>query len=425
MKAPSYALRLIWPVLTLASILATNVLQSADASATPSPAPAPTYTSASLALHDLPAQPAPMAISGNSGPFDRWTLINSGEATSYYGLRWIKNQFVALGAHAIMVSPDGITWKNTDSALTGSFYDIATDGKIFVAVGDKGVLATSPDLNKWTHQPSLTTSRTYGVYWFNGQFLATGDSGALYSSTDGAVWTSRQLGGSYFHHGTLAGTGLVLADSDGITTTDLSSRRHYSTTSRMMDVAFNGNVLAAVGPGPDILMVSADGLSWQRAALNTDQGLSAVTWTGTQFVAGGSNTSIFISPDGGSWSKRSLGGSGVIYGLAGHGDTIVAVTSSGEIYTNQNVATVVPPEISFAPGPAGAVPQLELKCSTTDAKIFFTEDGKDPTPHSTPYTAPFSPAQSETIEVRAYKDGLAQSAISTADFIVNPPKVQP
>jgi len=406
----------------LLGAIAGRTLMGADMPPPSAPPSPPGYTSASLALLDPPDQPAPAPVTSNNtaGPFDRWTLVSSGETPGFFGARWIGNQFVALGQRAIMTSPDGITWRNPGASLSGTFYDIATNGNIFVAVGDKGGLATSPDLKTWTSQTSPTSGRIYGVYWFNNQFFATGD-GLVYTSAMGSAWSTQSFGGSYFHHGTLAGNNLVIADSDGVSITNGFSRRHISNPDRMMDVAFNNSLLVAVGSAPNPLWTSADGSSWQKSTPGSPESLGAVTWTGSQFVAGGGNSTILNSPDGNMWSVRSLGSKSNIYAVAGHGDTVVAVTATGEIYTNQNIAAVAKPEITFAPGAAGSVPQLELQCATADAKIFYTEDGKDPIPHSIPYAGPFSPAQSETIKVRSYKDGLAPSAVSSADFIIPSP----
>jgi len=398
------------------------------------PAPA-NYTSASLALLDEPEPPTPApriekTSAAPSDPLGQWSIVSSGETNVLYTVRWINHQFVVLGTKAILTSPDGINWQNNAGNLTNIFIDVVGNDSAsnFIAIGDNGTIATSPDLKKWTPQTSPTTVRLFTAFWYNGQFLALGNGGTTLTSPDGTHWVDVANNTSEtFHRGTQVGGRLIVASYEGIVSSPngLVWSRALRSSNRMVDVATNGKLVVAVGGTPDNFRVSTDGVTWSPYSLGTTEQLNAVIWTGNQFVAAGGNGTILNSPDGATWSLRTLGGNYTIEGVAGHDNTFVAVTSAGLIFTNQKVATVARPEISFAPGPAGSVPQLELKCATANAKIVYTEDGTDPTSQSTTYTAPFSPTQSETIKVRAYKDGLAQSAISSAKFIINPPKAQP
>jgi len=410
---------------TLAGFTLPLSLNGAESTAAPA-----NYTSASLALHDEPAQPPtatpPQASSTTNDPLAQWTMVSSGESDGYTTVRWINKQFVALGAKAIMTSPDGVTWRNTAGNLTGSYYDMASNpsASTFVAIGNNGTIVTSTDMKKWAPQSSPITVRLFSVFWYNGQFLALGDNGTILISPDGARWSSLVSNvGETFHHGTVLGNSLLMASYEGISTsTDGQTWRYMLRTSnRMMDIATNGKLAVAVGGTPDNFRITTDGVQWVRSSVSTVEQLNAVTWTGNQFIAAGDNSTILNSPDGMTWTLRTLGGNYGIEGLAAHDNIFVAVTNGGLIFTNQKVAAVARPEISFAPGPAGSMPRLELKCATPNAKIYYTEDGKDPLSGSIPYTGPFSPAQSETIRVRAYQDGMAPSAVASADFIVNSP----
>jgi len=416
--------RLLWPIFFAALMGLVRSYPASGADSAPAPA---NYTSASLALRDEPA-PAPALDNNNSAttstdPLAQWTIVNSGETSEFFTVRWINHQFIALGTNAIMTSPDGITWQNTAGNLTSKFLDIAGNGNTtapaYVTIGTNGTIVTSRDLKTWAAQSSPISLRLFSVFWYHGQFLVLGDNGSILTSPDGLTWTTVPGRTSdTFHYGTILGNSLIMATKEGIdfSPDGVNWQLVAGTSNRMVDVATNGKLGVAVGSSPDNFRISTNGVVWSKANPSTAESLNAIVWTGNQFFAAGGNGTILTSPDGTSWTVRALGGNYTIEGVTGHENTFVAVTNAGLIFTNQKVATVARPEISFAPGPAGSTPQLEFKCANRDTKIFYTEDGSDPTLHSKSYTGPFSPAHSAIIKVRAYKDGLLPSAVATADF---------
>ena len=74
----------------------------------------------------------------------------------------------------------------------------------------------------------------------------------------------------------------------------------------------------------------------------------------------------------------------------------------------------------FAPagGAYAAVQTIELTCATPDAVIYYTIDGTDPTENSVCYGAPIPVEASTTIRARAFKTGMAPSAISVAEYTI-------
>ncbi|MBE7174968.1 MAG: GH92 family glycosyl hydrolase [Mucilaginibacter polytrichastri] len=61
-------------------------------------------------------------------------------------------------------------------------------------------------------------------------------------------------------------------------------------------------------------------------------------------------------------------------------------------------------------------------CVDKDAKIYYTTDGAEPTENSTPYTAPFAPAENSTVRFIAVKNGVKSKIQSS---IAKKPEVQP
>ena len=101
-------------------------------------------------------------------------------------------------------------------------------------------------------------------------------------------------------------------------------------------------------------MRTADGDTWasQNSQVNID--LEAVTWTGSQFVAAGGNSTILTSPDGAAWTVRGTppAVSGSLRGVAASSSVIVAVGNNGAILTS-------PDGVSWTARPAGTSSSLE------------------------------------------------------------------
>src|SRR5258708_38277307 len=119
--------------------------------------------------------------------------------------------------------------------------------------------------------------------------------------------------------------------------------RTTGTTNALNGVAWSGTQFVAVGSGGTIL-TSPDGTTWTSRTLDTSTFLGAflqgtflqgVTWSGTQFVAVGSGGTVLTSPDGITWTSHfSQGATNILYGVAWSGTQFVAVGSVGTIRTS-------------------------------------------------------------------------------------------
>ena len=68
----------------------------------------------------------------------------------------------------------------------------AAAGRLWVAAGQGGQLATSPDGATWTQRASsFGTSSIFAVAHDGAQWVAVSDSGKLATSPDGITWTQR------------------------------------------------------------------------------------------------------------------------------------------------------------------------------------------------------------------------------------------
>src|SRR5579872_6408325 len=183
------------------------------------------------------------------------------------------------------------------SGVTG-LSGVAWSGSIFLAVGTANLAATllrSTDATHWLAQsPSLLLGEMHRVIWDGTRFVATDPAGNVYDSADGTsftqigrtapfeglVWTGSQYVG--------AGTAGIYTSSDAATWT----LRHATAQGTSVDaVAWSGTILVVVGSNGTVL-TSADGASWTTVSPVTADFLSSVVWSGSKFLAVGTDASM-------------------------------------------------------------------------------------------------------------------------------------
>ena len=79
--------------------------------------------------------------------------------------------------------------------------------------------------------------------------------------------------------------------------------------------------------------------------------------------------------------------------------------------------TVDTPTFSLESGSYISEQSVEISCATDGATIYYTIDGTDPTTSSATYSSAISVSTTTTIKAMAVKDGMANSAIATAEYI--------
>ncbi|MFA5499050.1 MAG: chitobiase/beta-hexosaminidase C-terminal domain-containing protein [Candidatus Cloacimonadia bacterium] len=63
--------------------------------------------------------------------------------------------------------------------------------------------------------------------------------------------------------------------------------------------------------------------------------------------------------------------------------------------------------------------QVTIVCSTSDAEIYYTEDGGEPTKESTKYTQPINVDRNITLKAKAYKEGFIDSEVAVSEYSLN------
>ncbi len=271
---------------------------------------------------------------------DTWTAASGTGALldgiALSGVTWSGTRYVAVGFGITSITPtsyevesvivhstDGDTW--TAASGTGASVDgialagVTWSGTRYVAVGTslsgtiaspglRGVILHSTDGDVWTGASgagALVDIELNGVAWSDTRFVAVGvkltpsstgilnsSKGVILRSTDGDTWTAASVSGA------LDDTRL-----NGVT---WSGTRYVAVGFKTLSSGSTGSTGSPGGPttGPqtartEVIVHSTDGDTWTAASVSgalDDTELRGVTWSGTRFVAVGSNGTILTSP---------------------------------------------------------------------------------------------------------------------------------
>jgi photosystem II stability/assembly factor-like uncharacterized protein len=251
-----------------------------------------------------------------------WTVRESGTEDFLYGVDRSDSCFVAVGfSGTVLASADGIAWDPVASGVEKTLLDILWTGDQFIAVGNHAVLS-SPDCLSWTERRNIATTDPYeleGVA-YSGSILVAVDSrgGQVFTSTDrGESWTRSvgPEGGREFWEITWSGSRFVAVGG-------VSHSEPASITT--------------------MVATSADGLEWSYYDLGIEGELFDVAWTGSQLVAVGGETmpvagaTVVTSPDGETWTERSTGIINPLLAVWSADEVIIAVGYEGAILTSKD-----------------------------------------------------------------------------------------
>ncbi|PJI10446.1 MULTISPECIES: cellulose binding domain-containing protein [Clostridium] len=77
------------------------------------------------------------------------------------------------------------------------------------------------------------------------------------------------------------------------------------------------------------------------------------------------------------------------------------------------------PTMSVVSGTYTTAQKVSLSSSTSDAAIYYTTDGSDPTTSSTLYSGPITISKTTTLKAIAVKNGMTDSDITSADYTIS------
>jgi hypothetical protein len=245
-----------------------------------------------------------------------------------------KGVYIVVGEDGIIASsPDGIGWTISNSGTNHTLRSVAAGDSMFVAVGDSGAIVSSLDGISWAKQESGTLANLVAVAGDKRTFVAISDSAAALVSQDEAIWNKKLQGSIYDHFqfiacgnnkfivlssnsdplGPMNGRRICFSSSDGNTWVSVGIL--WETYAYITALAGGKNRFVFFAYDEMLTMhvcfasYSIDGTTWTSSWSKTGASYSyaPVVWQNNEFIAI-SRGGMLTSPDGITWSQRSLKG---------------------------------------------------------------------------------------------------------------------
>ena len=279
------------------------------------------------------------------------------------GRAYGNNVWVYVGGQGIIrVSPDGVTWTDSDSTIflrTSGLNKIIYVNSAFIIVGgswsnpniiyeDLGPMEegyvpilTSSDGSSWTAQNSgISTNKFYDVAYGSGTYVVVGGNGLILSSADSVNWTARISGTDYQIYAVAYGNGRFVAVANGLTIHTSSDGINWTmiTPANIIppnDMVYGGGLFVAVGDGGAII-TSPDGITWTKRVSGTTKELKGISYGKSIFVSVGNAGTILTSPDGLTWTTRTSGTTNDLTGVAFGNNTFAVVGAYGNLITSSD-----------------------------------------------------------------------------------------
>ena len=206
------------------------------------------------------------------------------------------------------------TWTSRTSGTANALVSVTKSGSLWVAVGQSNTIVTSPDATTWTVRTSAAPGlSTYPmVFWLGSAStpvfaIVCGASGtassAVQTSPDGITWTTRTVTGLYV---SAVGSGFPIA-------TPGTAAALVPFASGTLLVAYGATSAATGLAATNAIFTSPDGVTWTQRTMGFAATTSAVgafiIWNGAVALAAGTSngasTFAFTSVDGITWTQRA------------------------------------------------------------------------------------------------------------------------
>lgn len=287
----------------------------------------------------------------------------------------------------LLISTDGIHWVRSNASAGATVADLAqaiTFGAgRFLTVEDNGVTrrcetfypGNQAPVANFTANPATMPARETRLFMAaatdaDGDPLTySWDFDPQLAMSDGSSTVrSFNFGGSY---------SLTLRVSDGrggltvlnhaVTVTDPArtfTQRTSGTTKELRSIAANSSVAVAIGGNGGLILTSPDGVTWTTRTISSSTNITfrGATWDGAKFIIAGTDYNftapagwqgtIYTSPDGTTWTRRygSTNRGDELQAVASDGTGAVAVGNSGTVLSSADGLSWSPVTVSGAPG---------------------------------------------------------------------------
>jgi photosystem II stability/assembly factor-like uncharacterized protein len=195
-----------------------------------------------------------------------------------YSIIWNGQLAIASGDNGMItrssISGDSVHWANreitnTKLRINAMACNNNINNRLYVAVGNLGLILTSTNLSDWTSIKVDGVDRDlYSITWTGSEFIIVGEGNMSYcaclTSKDGKNWTVTCAEPGAPLYSVVWSGNAVIAVGYGIVKKTLNGdwERMYSSNTALHSVITKGNQLIAVGAGGCILKSSDSGVTW-------------------------------------------------------------------------------------------------------------------------------------------------------------------
>jgi len=208
----------------------------------------------------------------------KWNSTLRNPMLRFSHIFWFKDKYLAVGPMpGVFESQDGIHWSKKTIPLDANLKQVVSNGKVFVAIANNGVLIVSKDGKDWLALNTFAGIDFIFIKWLDGQFFAMQRNGIAVLSSDGYSW--KKLGIS-----TSINTHPAYMDFDGA----------------WNSIAGNSESYLAVGDNGRVAF-SLDKTNWAKLSLKWKEDLYDGVWVDEYFVVSGNDNTLLFSEDRMQW----------------------------------------------------------------------------------------------------------------------------
>jgi hypothetical protein len=269
------------------------------------------------------------------------------------------------GSGTVTSSTDGVTWSNQKVMALEAIRYIVYDHDYYLGVGTIGHFAISRDGITWEEWQAYSKNDQFNKTYLgadmyvaggNGMFASVGEYGLISTSPDGTHWTRRTWGvgrsvssAAYGNGGYVAvgWNGRLLTSPDGKAWSDTisDSTVHFNSVCRINDSfialptfdyekLFDNPMYEDLSNGE--YFVSPDGKTWSQRSVGPDKQVTRMIRANGLSVASCSDGSIVTSADGIEWIARTSPVNDTLRDVTFADSTFIAVGSRGAIVRSQD-----------------------------------------------------------------------------------------
>lgn len=246
--------------------------------------------------------------------WNREANVTSGANSNVTDVHYNGSQFAVSGGYnqyGFRSSTDGKNWSSLSGDFNYSFQLAGAaqgsailnaltyfDGAYWFADNKGSIHKRAGDEATWERITTVNAAALNDITHTSKGFFAVGNGGSMVSSANGATWST---------------------DSETTLTANGWQKMAQNDVDRIVAISENGRVA-----------YSDDGMDWQEVTLDGTPYLTDISWTGTRFVASGTNT-VAHSLNGETWTvvDPRAGTNNVFFShVAGRNDTWIAMVGN-------------------------------------------------------------------------------------------------